>query len=217
MPKKPPYIGGAAPPWDPDFTSPDRNPDGSLKKKSRPNLTDSLKPLMPNDPVRQRRQASGFKPRRPKPQQAIPASVGTGTDDGTAKPEVDSDDETKWEIFRKISYSIVTQDGAYELPPDWTGEDDSPTWDDDLPDPGDPWFKVERVHEIGYIVEANRKIIIEKMYVPLLDGPTGSFSAVLTVVNAGIDDHVPFSSRIPYDLLISDEAGNAIAKAINEI
>ena len=54
------------------------------------------------------------------------------------------------ELYRVTSTSIINEEGEWEKPPGWTGEDDSPTWPGGDPDPAEPHIEKERVHRIGY-------------------------------------------------------------------
>ena len=144
-----------------------------------------------------------------------PETSGKGVDVTEKQTQIDANTQLKWEIFRKISYAIVTQTDIYELPPDWDDTIDSPTWDNNLPDPSQPWFRQERVHEIGYITDG-KQIIVEKMYVPTATYD-GTLDMELSVIVATSSPDVPPANRIPNDLLSSSFAQDAIATALSEV
>ena len=150
----------------------------------------------------------------------LPVGVGTGVDeDPDQKAEAETAEVgTEWEICRKVSKAIITQDGMYEYPEDWDGTASSPTWPGGLPDPGESWFEIERVHEIVYINELTKEITREKFYVPeALGAPAAGFEAELYVIVTQPEPHVPVDSRIPNDLVTSSEATSAVAQAQSEV
>lgn len=150
----------------------------------------------------------------------IPGQTGTGIEPEAPQIiaiEDDSPPSFFWEICRKVSAAILTQDGLYEYPTDWDGTDSSPTWPGGLPDPTESWLEVPRVHEIVYINEADYSIKREKFYVPEGLGPTSAFTVDMTVeVSVAGELHVPFPSRIPLTLLQHPNAVNAIGVAQDE-
>jgi hypothetical protein len=70
----------------------------------------------------------------------IPSSIASGGDGSL------------WvEIYRIQSGVVITEDGAYEKPANWTGDTGSPTWSDGKPDPDEPNVESDRTHEVGFM------------------------------------------------------------------
>ena len=151
--------------------------------------------------------------------ETIPASVGTGVDQETQAPSVGTGN--LWEVYRKVSSAIVTQEDIYEKPDDWDGTPSSPTWSGGAPDPAGSWLEIERVHEIGYLNLDTFEIEIEKFFVPNGEGPVlaDNFSAKLSVtVNTPADSgFMPPASRIPTAFMARSNVQFAISQAQSEV
>lgn len=154
------------------------------------------------------------KTRQQREQAIIDASVGTGTDNDPKPAIADASGDNYFEICRKVSVAIITQDNEYELPPNWPTEG----FGNDLPDPDEPWLQVERVHEIVYIKEESKEIKREKFYVLIgeSDGEVDSIAMVVVLATPN-DPALPAGSRISTALYNSTEAQAAIAQAGTEV
>lgn len=145
-------------------------------------------------------------------------TLGAGPNDDVGSKNVTAITVSpKWfEICRKISYVIVTQGEQYEVPPLWDDTETSPTWDNGLPDPAEPWFKLERPHEIWYM-DANFTRHIETFYVATEASDPVVTSIPLIVVEALVNTDVDVDARIYSALLSSTQAQSAIAQAQSEV
>lgn len=184
------------------------------KSKGFPNFGDSLERavggLSPAAQVYKKNTQAGSH------KTGVPESAGTGVDLGEKEVAPASTTGTKWEIYKKQSYILITQDDIYELPPGWDDTETGPTWDTGLPDPLDPWFRQARIHEIGYITDTN-EIIVEKFNIPLETAGTEPFSQTVEVVVSERNENGPPEGQIPNDLLSSSDAQEAIAQARSEV
>ena len=146
--------------------------------------------------------------------------IATPDNDAGSTWAVTESTNARWyEICRKVSYAIITQEDLYEVPPGWDGTETSPTWGNGLPDPVEPWFQTQRPHEIWYM-DANFNRHIETFYVATGTADpafTPSDEIDLVVIEAQVNENVDASSRIYAGLLSSTQAQAAIAQAQAEV
>ena len=196
-------------------------PAGSLRRRSNGRLARDVGKVADAGNLqgkRKTRDRHGKTTKRQPSREPVAEEVLTGTPDAGGEVNVTAATlSPKWyEICRKISYGILTQQGMYEVPPLWDDTESSPTWSNGLPDPTEPWFKVERPHEIWYM-DDNLNRHIETFYVATgLSDPVVT-SIPLIVIPALINTDVNILSRVISPVLNSPEAQAAIAQAQAEV
>lgn len=154
------------------------------------------------------------KTRQQRENDIIQASLGTGTDGDPKSAIEDASGPDLYEICRKVSEAVITQEVAYEKPPTWP----TATFGNDLPDEEEPWLVVQRVHEIVYINGETKEITREKFSVPLLESDGEVTEIVMTVeVVTPAQASVKADSRVSTALFNSTEAQAAITQANGEV
>ena len=124
-------------------------------------------------------------------------------------PELPEDDFV--ELYRLTSESVVTDQGVFEKPEEWTGQPGSPTFPGQPPQPdgGDPNMLVERLHELGRINSRN-VTSVRTFFVPIEQPFVGQgFNRVLKLKIASAST----SGGLTEDQRDSFQAASAIESA----